>query len=195
MVIGPVLCKPLLTLMGTLMTSFPVGIIYENISGMPANMLNNFAAAILNAVGDSRRPVTTRHLRHRQCGAQPVLCGRAAHERRRSCGRQSFRSIFCRAIMTCPQEQPGHTIHTGGYIDGRKLKAIMISVPADAGHAFSISNTLIQSAVNFSGPPWSRPLASSNVEGFAGTAMNAYYNAAVTFTEPEHAPESTNVAK
>ena len=51
------------------------------------------------------------------------------------------------------------------------------------GMLFSISNVLIQSAVNsFGSTLVAASSASGNIESFAGTTMNAYYQAAVTFT-------------
>ncbi len=70
-------------------------------------------------------------------------------------------------------------------IDAKKLKDIVkIGLPAGLqGLLFSISNVLIQSAVNsFGSTMVAASSAASNVEGFVGTTMNAYYNAAITFT-------------
>jgi putative MATE family efflux protein len=70
-------------------------------------------------------------------------------------------------------------------IDVQKLKAIVrIGLPAGLqGLLFSISNVLIQSAVNsFGSTMVAASSAAGNVESFVGTTMNAYYNAAITFT-------------
>ena len=70
-------------------------------------------------------------------------------------------------------------------IDPEKLKAIeKIGLPAGLqGLLFSISNVLIQSAVNsFGSTMVAASSAASNVESFIGTTMNAYYTAAITFT-------------
>jgi Na+-driven multidrug efflux pump len=70
-------------------------------------------------------------------------------------------------------------------IDGQKLKKIIrIGLPAGLqGLLFSISNTLIQSSVNsFGSTMVAASSASGNVENLVGTSMNAYYNAALTFT-------------
>jgi Na+-driven multidrug efflux pump len=51
------------------------------------------------------------------------------------------------------------------------------------GLLFSISNVLIQSAVNsFGSTMVAASAAASNVENYVGTTMNAYYNAAISFT-------------
>ena len=51
------------------------------------------------------------------------------------------------------------------------------------GTLFSISNVLVQSAVNsFGSAMVAASSAESNLEGLIGTTMNAYYSAAITFT-------------
>jgi len=70
-------------------------------------------------------------------------------------------------------------------IDGHKLKNIVkIGLPAGLQSLlFSISNVLIQSAVNsFGSTLVAASSASGNVEGLVSTTMNAYYSAAITFT-------------
>lgn len=69
-------------------------------------------------------------------------------------------------------------------IDRKKLVQIVrIGLPAGLqGLLFSISNVLIQSAVNtFGSTLIAASSAAGNVEGFVGTSMNAYNNAAITF--------------
>ena len=66
-----------------------------------------------------------------------------------------------------------------------EIKGIVrIGLPAGIqGSLFSISNVLIQSAVNsFGSTLIAANSASGNVEGLIGTTMNSYYNAAITFT-------------
>lgn len=70
-------------------------------------------------------------------------------------------------------------------INKDKLKKIVkIGLSAGMQNAlFSISNVMIQSAVNsFGSVMVAANSAASNIEGFAGTIMNAYYNAAISFT-------------
>ena len=70
-------------------------------------------------------------------------------------------------------------------LDKQKLKDIVrIGLPAGLQSLlFSISNVLVQSAVNsFGSTMVAASSAAGNVEGFVGTTMNAYYNAAITFT-------------
>ncbi len=70
-------------------------------------------------------------------------------------------------------------------LDKRKLYEIArIGLPAGLqGMVFSISNVVIQSSVNsFGSTIMSGNGAASNIEGFVYVAMNAFYQAAITFT-------------
>jgi putative MATE family efflux protein len=191
MVIGLVLCKPLLTLMGTPDDIISLSVLYMRIYflGMPANMLYNFAAAILNAVGDSRRPAYYLFISGIVNVVLNLFFVAVLHMSVDGVAWATVISQYLSAvlIMTCLYRSSLaiRFIPRRLSIDGRKLKAIMrLGVPAGMqGMLFSISNTLIQSAVNsFGSTMVAASSASGNVEGFAGTAMNAYYNAAVTFT-------------
>ena len=57
--IGIIIARPLLTLMGTPDEVLPLAVIYLRIyfAGLPVMQLYNFSAAILKAVGDSKRPL------------------------------------------------------------------------------------------------------------------------------------------
>jgi len=70
-------------------------------------------------------------------------------------------------------------------IDRDKLvRIVKIGLPAGLQSAlFSISNVMIQTAVNsFGSIMVAASSAASSIEGFVGTTMTAYYNAAVSFT-------------
>ena len=58
-ILGFVLCRPLLHMMGTPEDIMDLAVLYMRIYfvGMPANMVYNFGAAVLRAVGDSRHPM------------------------------------------------------------------------------------------------------------------------------------------
>ncbi len=59
MIIGVVICKPLLQLMGTPAEVMDYSVLYTRIIflGTPANLLYNFGAAILRSMGDAKRPL------------------------------------------------------------------------------------------------------------------------------------------
>lgn len=191
MVLGLALCEPLLVMMGTPKDIFDLSVLYMKIYfiSMPASMVYNFAAAILRAVGDSRRPmyyliitgilhvifnlffVIVLHMSVDGVAWATVI--------------SQYLSVLL--IMICLSKSDGaiRFIPRKMRIDGNKLKAIVrIGLPAGVqGLLFSISNVLIQSAVNsFGSTMVAASSAAGNVESYVGTTMNAYYNAAITFT-------------
>lgn len=191
MALGLVLCKPLLNMMGTPEDIIDLSVLYMKIYfiSTPATMVYNFAAAILRAAGDSRRPMYylmvtgTLHvifnlffviMLHMSVGG--VACATVISE---------YLSMIL--IMNCLSKYSGpiRFIPEKMRIDKQKLKAIVrIGLPAGMqGLLFSISNVLIQSAVNsFGSTMVAASSAASNVENYIGTTMNAYYNAAIAFT-------------
>lgn len=191
MVVGIIFCEPLLELMGTPEDIIDLSVIYMRIYfvGVPAAMVYNFCAAILRAVGDSRRPmyylvisgsvnvvmnmffVIVLHMNVDGVAWATVISQHLA----------LLLIIICllrsdRAIRFIPRKMRA---------DWRKLRDISrIGFPAGIqSMLFSVSNTLIQSAINsFGSTLVAANSASGNVEGFVSTPINAYYNAAITFT-------------
>jgi putative MATE family efflux protein len=191
MLLGLVLSEPLLGMMGTPGDIIGLSVLYMKIYfiGMPASMVYNFGAAILRAVGDSRRPmyyliisgiinvilnlffVIVLHMSVDGVAWATVI--------------SQYVSVLL--IMLCLLRSDGaiRFIPKKLRIDVHKLKTIVrIGLPAGLqGLLFSISNVMIQSAVNsFGSTMVAASSAAGNVEGFIGTTMNAYYNAAITFT-------------
>ncbi|WP_234122776.1 MATE family efflux transporter [Clostridium hydrogenum] len=191
MVMGIILCKPLLKLMGTPADIIGLSTIYMKIYfiSTPANMVYNFAAAILRAVGDSRRPMYyliiagTIHVIFNlffvivlNMGVAGVASATVISE---------YISVVLIMMCLCRYEGAVRFIPRKMCIDKHKLKDIVrIGLPAGMqGLLFSISNVLIQSAVNsFGSIMVASSAAASNVENYMGTTMNAYYNAAISFT-------------
>lgn len=191
MIAGFFLCKPLLILMGTPEDILNLSVLYMKIYsfGMPAGLVYNFCAAILRAIGDSRRPMYYLII----AGIVNVLLNLffvvvlnmsvdgVALATVISQYLSALLIILClirsnNAIRLIPQQVS---------IDVHKLKRIVrIGLPAGLqGMLFSISNVLIQSAVNsFGSTMVAASSASGNLENFVNTSMNAYYNAAITFT-------------
>jgi Na+-driven multidrug efflux pump len=90
-------------------------------------------------------------------------------------------------IMMCLYKQEGaiRFIPRQMRIDMPKLKAIIkIGLPAGLQSLlFSISNAMIQSAVNsFGSEMVAASSAASNIENYVGTTINAFYNSSITFT-------------
>jgi putative MATE family efflux protein len=157
--------------------------------GIPASMVYNFGAAILRAVGDSKRPMYFLTV----SGVVNVILNVifvAAF--RMGVAGVAWSTVIAQyltmaLIMVSLMKHQGPLrfswkrlrIHRG------KLSSIVrIGLPAGLQSLlFSISNVLIQSAVNsFGSVMVAASAASGNVENLVGTTMNSYYNAAITYT-------------
>ncbi len=191
MVTGFVFCEPLLRMMGTPDNIINLSVLYMKIYfiGMPASMVYNFGAAILRAVGDSRRPMYYLIV----AGIANVVFNLffviVLHMSVAGVAWATVISQFISMglIMICLYRCDGgiQFIPRQLHIDGKQLKRIIkIGLPAGLqGVLFSISNVLVQAAINsFGSVMVAASSAAGNVEGFLGTSMIAYYNAALTFT-------------
>ncbi|MBR6328349.1 MAG: MATE family efflux transporter [Lachnospiraceae bacterium] len=193
LVLGFFIASPVLTAMGTPEEVLPLAVLYLRIyfCGMPAMLLYNFGASLLRAIGDTRRPlvylfiagvfnvalnllfVIVFHMSVAGVALATVLsqCISTALVIRclvRSEG--SIRLILSRSTLVINSERFGEIFKIG--------------IPAGLqGVVFSLSNILIQSSVNsFGAVAVAGNTAGSNIEGFIYTAMNASYQACVSFT-------------
>ena len=194
-VFGFVMAKPLLRMMDSPPDVIDGAALYVRIYflGMPANMLYNFGAAAMRAVGDTKRPMVYLML----SGLINVLLNLLLVI--------VFRmDVAGVAIATVASQVVSMVLvllclfRTRGAIqlnlrecriDGKSLKEIIrIGLPAGLqGSLFSISNVLIQSSVNSFG---SLVVAGNgvacNIEGFVYTAMNAQHQACMTFASQNY---------
>ena len=189
--IGVLLARPLLTLMGTPEDVLNQATLYMRIYfvGMPATMLYNFGAAILRAVGDTKRPlyflfasgvvnvilnlifVIVFHL-----GVAGVAIATVISQ-----------CISALLVLRCLIHEEGmYRLHLNKLKihKNRLILMIRIGLPAGMqGAIFSISNVLIQSSVNsFGSIAMAGNTAASNIEGFIYTCMNAVYQTSLSFT-------------
>ncbi|MGF7145178.1 putative MATE family efflux protein [Anaerotaenia torta] len=192
MVLGLLLCNPLLIMVGTPMDIIDLSAVYMRIYflGLPASMIYNFGAAVLRAVGDSRRPmyillgagivnvilnlffVIVLHMSVAGVAWSTIIS-------------QYMSMVLVLLCLIHNREASICLILKDLRLDGRKLKQLIrIGLPAGLqGLLFSISNVVVQSAVNsFGSSMVAASSAAGNIEGFVATSMNAYYNAAITFT-------------
>lgn len=190
-VIGFVFCRPLLEIMGTPEDIINLSTLYMKFYfiGVPAVMVYNFGAAILRAVGDSRRPMYYLIVSGVINVALNLFFVLILHMSVEGVAWATVISQYISTLLTlvCLMKSDGaiRFIPRQLRIDGRKLKNIIkIGLPAGLqSMLFSISNVLIQSAVNsFGSTMVAASSASGNIENLVGTTMNAYYNAAITFT-------------
>jgi putative MATE family efflux protein len=190
-VIGLLLARPLLELMGTPDDVLGKAALYMRIyfAGMPVTMLYNFGAAVLRAVGDTRRPLyflTFAGIVNVVLNLFFVIAlnmdvaGVALATVISQC-------ISAGLVVRCLMKSEGCLkLHLKKLRIRRLLliKIMRIGLPAGLqGAVFSVSNVLIQSSVNsFGSVVMAGNTASSNIEGFIYNAMNAVYQTNLSFT-------------
>lgn len=194
-VIGMVAAKQLLIWMQAPEEVLGLAVIYLRIYfiGMTAMMIYNFGSAILRAVGDTKRPLY--YLLSAGVinvilnlifvvGFSMGVAGVAAA----TVISQTFSAfLVVRCLM---HEQSGiHLEMKELHIYKDKfIRILQIGLPAGfQGMVFSLSNVVIQSAVNsFGAIIVAGNSAASNIEGFVYMAMNAFYQATISFTSQNY---------
>jgi len=190
-VIGLVGAEQILLWMNTPVDVLPLATLYLRIYflGMTAMMLYNFGSAILRAIGDTKRPLYYLTI----AGIINVLlnllfvivfkmdvAGVAAATAISQC-------ISAVLIVRCMMKEQGsiHLELSELRVKGDKFKRILqIGLPASfQGILFSFSNVIIQSSVNsFGAVTVAGNSAGANIEGFVYVSMNAFHQAAISFT-------------
>ena len=157
--------------------------------GMPMNMLYNFSSALLRAVGDTKRPL--------YCLAAAGIINVVLNlvfviGFSMSVAGVALATIISETVSAClvtamlvREKGALHLdLHKLGFHAGALKQILLIGLPAGLqSTVFSLSNVVIQSAINsFGSTVVAGSSASANLEGFVYTAMNAFAQAAVTFT-------------
>lgn len=189
--VGCIGAKQILIWMQTPQEVLELAVLYLRIYfiGMTATMIYNFGSAILRAVGDTRRPlyylaaagivnVVLNLLFVIECHLD--VAGVAIATVISQC-------ISAALIVRCMMREQGdiRLELRELRIDREKfVKMLQIGLPASfQGMLFSISNVIIQSAVNgFGATVVAGNSAAANIEGFVYVAMNAFYQASISFT-------------
>lgn len=189
--VGFFFAQPMLVLMGSPENVLPMSVLYMRIyfAGMPVLLLYNFGAAILRAIGDTKRPLYYLMF----AGAVNVVLnlffvivfnmGVAGVALATTISNVISASLILRSLMH--EESALRFFPKRMKIDPRVMKKIFtIGLPAGLqGCIFSISNVLIQSSVNsFGSVVMAGSTASQNLEGFVYQSMNAVYQANLSFT-------------
>lgn len=189
--LGFFISGPALGWMGTPEDVIEHSVLYMRIyfAGMPFVMVYNFGSAVLRAVGDTKRPLYYLLI----AGVVNVVlnlifvivfsmgvAGVAA-------ATVASQAISAALVVRCliQTDSAYRLVLQGMKIAPDKLiKMVQIGVPAGMqGALFSISNVLIQSSVNsFGSVAMAGNTAASNIEGFVYTAMNAFHQAAISFS-------------
>ena len=188
---GMLLARPMLEWMATPEEVIDQAVLYMRVYfvGMPATMLYNFGAAILRAVGDTRRPLYFLTLAGIVNVAGDLLfvlvldmgvAGVAA-------ATVISQIISATLIVLCLMRQDGmcsvNLKHLAFHKD-KFLRMMQVGLPAGLQSViFNISNVLIQSSINsFGAIAVAGNTAASNIEGFVYTSMNALYQTSLSFT-------------
>lgn len=182
--------RPALALMGTPEDVISHSVLYMRIyfAGMPFMMAYNFGAAVLRAVGDTKRPLYYLLI----AGVVNVVLnllfvivfsmGVAGV----ATATVISQAISAALVIRCLIRSEGvYRLELKGMriVPDKLIKMFQIGLPAGLqGALFSISNVLIQSSVNsFGSVAMAGNTAGSNIEGFVYTAMNAFHQSAVSF--------------
>ncbi len=170
--------------------------------GMPFNLLYNFAAAILRAVGDTKRPLYFLIISGLINVFLNLLFVIVFNMSVAGVAIATITSQFisCVLIMITLIKSKDCYQFRFKYlkISKKELKNIVaIGLPAGIQSSlFSISNVLIQSSVNlYDVVAMNGNTAAQNIEGFVYTAMNSVYHAALAFTGQNYGAKKTNNIK
>lgn len=189
-VFGVCMARKLLELTGTPDDVMDQAVTYLTIyfAGMPASMAYNFGAAVLRAVGDTRRPLyylTISGLINVALNLVSVIgLGMGAAGVALATVVSQVVSAVLILICLCRSHGPIHLRFKSIRLHKDKLLEIAkVGVPAGLQSTiFSISNVMIQSSVNsFGSATMAGNGAASNLDSFVNIAMNAVCQAALSF--------------
>ncbi|MBO5217956.1 MAG: MATE family efflux transporter [Clostridia bacterium] len=190
-IVGELLAPRLLILMKVPENVLPLSTLYLRIyfAGITSTLVYNFGSAILRAVGDTRRPLYFLMI----SGVVNVVLNLifvtvidldVAGVALATAISQTLSAVLIiislmreeGAIRLDPKKLRIHP--------GKLVQIIRIGLPAGLqGMLFSLSNVVVQSSVNLFGDTiMSGNGAAANIEGFGYMAMNAFYQATVSFT-------------
>ena len=184
---GFIFARPLLKLMNN---DLDLSVLYLKIYfiGMPFNLVYNFAASILRAVGDTKRPLYYLTI----SGLANVLFNLVfVIVFKMSVAGVALATVISQVIscililIALFKSNECYKLRLSKLRINKKalIEITKIGLPAGIQSSiFSISNVLIQSSVNMFGPVvMNGNSAAASVEGFVYTAMNSVYHASLAF--------------
>jgi len=191
MFIGIFVSKPMLMLMGTPSEIVDYAAVYMQIYflGIPALLLYNFGAAILRAVGDTKRPLIYLTIAGVinvilnlffvigfNMGVRGVAVATDISE--------LFSAVLVMSALIKSDSSIAFDIKKLNITKSKIVRIARIGLPAGfQGAIFAISNVLIQSSVNsFGAIAVAGNTACMSLEGFVYNAMNSYHQTAISFT-------------
>ena len=188
--IGLIFSRQFLIWMGSPEDVLPLSTEYLMIYfiGTPANMAYNFGASILRSIGDTKRPLYFLTISGLVNVVLNLVLVIVFHMGVAGVAYATIISQILSAVMVIVYMMKSKDcvrfVPKNMRIHGDKLKKMLyIGLPAGfQGTVFSLSNVVIQSAVNsFGSLVMAGNGAASSLEGFTYTAMNSVYQASLTF--------------
>lgn len=195
LVFGVVMARQLLVWMSSPTDVIDLATVYLRIYflGMPANLLYNFGAAILRAQGDTQRPLyflTAAGVTNALLNLFFVIvCHLGVAGVALATIISQYMSAFL--VLRCLMREEGAL-----RLELKKLKVewsvvrriLQVGLPAGfQGVLFALSNVVIQSSVNsFQETVVAGNAASANIESFVYAAMNAFYQANISFSSQNY---------
>lgn len=186
-----VFCVPLLRVMGTPGELMPLSSLYIRIYfiGLPANLTYNFAAAILRAFGDTKRPMYYLGV----SGAlnlilnliMVILLKMDVAGVAIATVASQYVSVFL--ILRCLTRFEGYSrlsLRNLKLDRAEAIQMVRIGLPVGLQTSLSsLSSTLVQKALNsFGSAAIAANTATVHLTNFINISMNAVFNAAITFT-------------
>lgn len=193
--LGIILARPLLAAMDTPSDVLDQAVVYMAIyfAGMPANLLYNFCAAILSAVGDTRRPLLYLSI----SGVVNVILNLIfVIVFKMGVSGVALATIISQAVsmilvIRCLIRFDGSIrleLRKLRLYRDKVLQIVRIGLPAGLQSSmFSISNTIIQSSINgFGAAAIAGNTAAANIESFVSTPLCSFYQAAMSFASQNY---------
>lgn len=205
LILGVIISGPALRLMGTPDDVIAQSTLYMRIyfCGMPFFMAYNFGAAVLRAVGDTKRPLYYLSV----AGVINVILNLifvivfsldVAGVALATAISQAVSAVLVLRCLIRSDADYKLELNKLQIVKDKLFKMMQIGLPAGLQSSlFSISNVLIQSSVNsFGSIAMAGNTAASNIEGFVYTAMNAFSQTVVSFTGQNYgAQKYKNISK
>lgn len=190
-IVGVVFAPVLLEMMQTPKNILPLATLYIRIyfAGISAMMVYNFGAAILRAVGDTRRPLYYLLA----AGVINVILNLIfVIVLKLSVAGVALATIISQIVsaylvIRCLMRSEGalrFELSKLNFDPDKFIRIVKIGLPASfQSTLFSISNVMIQTAINgFGDIVVAGSSAAANIEGFVYVSMNSFYQATITFT-------------
>ena len=189
-VLGIALSEKLLTLMGTPENVLALSSVYMKIyfAGITFNMVYNFSASILRAVGDTKSPLVFLTIAGVINVVLNLIFVTALHMNVAGVAlattiSQAFSAVAMVVVLMKRTDAAKLHLRQMKIYKIQMMKMLRIGLPAGVQSSlFSISNVLIQSSVNsFGDILMSGNAAAQNIEGFLYVSLNSFHQTAVNF--------------